>query len=108
MNVSDGAVKAEKDVRAARWGFYFEQNCRDIVVVGGDAYDEHRKKHPDNYSWKVHFGPWRAGYMDVTINNFVMRYGMYDIEEESKKNRKYFDKNSNYIRGIYESNSVEF
>lgn len=78
------------------------------IFTQHDAYDEHRKKHPDNYSWKVHFGPWRAGYMDVTINNFVMRYGMYDIEEESKKNRKYFDKNSNYSRGIYESNSVEF
>lgn len=77
-------------------------------VVGGDVYDQHRKKHPEDYPWKVHFGPWRAGYMDVTINNFVMRYGMHDIEEESKKNRKYFDKNSNYSRGIYESNSVEF
>ena len=39
-----------------------------FCVVGGDAYDEHRKKHPENYPWKVHFGPWRAGYMDITIN----------------------------------------
>lgn len=46
--------------------------------------------------------------MDITINEFVMRYGMHDIEEESKKNRKYFDRNSNYSRSIYESNSVEF
>ena len=89
-------------------GGYLIGALRGLFAVGGDVYDEHRKKHPENYSWKVHFGSWRAGYMDVTINNFVMRYGMYDIEEESKKNRKYFDKNSNYSRGIYESNSVEF
>ena len=46
--------------------------------------------------------------MDITINNFVMRYGMHDIEEESKKNPQYFDIKANYSRGIYESNSVEF
>lgn len=46
--------------------------------------------------------------MDITINEFIMQYGMHDIEEESKKNRKYFDRNSNYSRSIYESNSVEF
>ena len=26
--------------------------------------------------------------MDVTINNFVMRYGMHDIEEEVENNPK--------------------
>ena len=46
--------------------------------------------------------------MDVTINNFVMRYGMHDIEEESKKNPQYFDKGANYSRSIYESKSIEF
>lgn len=89
-------------------GRYLHGTCWGLCAVCGDVYDEYRREHPEDYPWKVHFGPWRAGYMDVTINNFVMRYGMYDIEEESKKNRKYFDKNSNYSRGIYESNSVEF
>lgn len=77
-------------------------------VVGGDAYDEHRKKHPENYPWKVHFGPWRAGYMDVTINNFVMRYGMHDIEEEVKTNPKKYTDMQKYEMNKYLGTKVEF
>ncbi len=43
--------------------------------------------------------------MDVTINN-ELRNGMYDIEEESKKDRKCFDKILITVVSIYESNSV--
>ena len=106
--VGDGAIGEERNVRAARWGFYFESNCRDIVVVGGDVYDEYRKAHPENYSWKVHFGPWRAGYMDITINEFIMRYGMHDIEEEVKTNPKKYTDIQKYEMNKYLGANVEF
>ena len=77
-------------------------------VVGGDVYDEYRKAHPENYSWKVHFGPWRAGYMDITINEFIMRYGMQDIEEEVKTNPKKYTDMQKYEMNKYLGSKVEF
>ena len=89
-------------------GGYLIGALRGLFAVGGDVYDEHRKKHPENYSWKVHFGSWRAGYMDVTINNFVMRYGMHDIEEEVKTNPKKYTDMQKYEMNKYLGTNVEF
>ena len=52
--------------------------------------------------------PWRAGYMDVTINNFVMRYGMHDIEEEVKTNPKKYTDMQKYEMNKYLGTKVEF
>lgn len=55
-----------------------------------------------------YFCPWRAGYMDVTINNFVMRYGMHDIEEEVKTNPKKYTDKQTYKQNEYLGTNVEF
>ncbi len=55
-----------------------------------------------------YFGLWRAGYMDVTINNFVMRYGMHDIEEEVKTNPKKYTDIQKYEMNKYLGTNVEF
>lgn len=55
-----------------------------------------------------YFGSWRAGYMDVTINNFVMRYGMHDIEEEVKTNPKKYTDIQKYEMNKYLGTNVEF
>lgn len=81
---------------------------RGLCAVCGDVYDEYRRENPENYPWKVHFGPWRAGYMDITINEFVMRYGMHDIEEEVKKTPKKYTDMPKYKQDEYLGTKVEF
>lgn len=46
--------------------------------------------------------------MDVTINNFVMRYGMHDIEEEFKTNPKKYTDIQKYEMNKYLGTNVEF
>jgi len=46
--------------------------------------------------------------MDVTINNFVMRYGMHDIEEEVKKTPKKYTDMPKYKQDEYLCTKVEF
>ena len=46
--------------------------------------------------------------MDITINEFVMRYGMHDIEEEVKNNPKKYTDQQKYKQNEYLGSKVEF
>lgn len=46
--------------------------------------------------------------MDITINEFVMRYGMHDIEEEVKNNPKKYTDQQKYKQNEYLGTKVEF
>ncbi|WP_303688226.1 hypothetical protein [Rothia mucilaginosa] len=46
--------------------------------------------------------------MDITINEFVMRYGMHGIEEEVKKTPKKYTDMPKYKQDEYLGTKVEF
>lgn len=46
--------------------------------------------------------------MDITIDEFIMRYGMHDIEEEVKTNPKKYTDMQKYEMNKYLDSKVEF